>query len=252
MKYNKIQGIILNISQFKEADKLVTIFSKDNGKINLLARGANKILSKKNFFLDTLNYVEFMVYPSRSGYDLIIETRIIDDFVKIKSDFFSIKIIYYFLEILNHFLVQEIDSEKIFTAFLDFLEQLTFLTTNKQRQVLIIYFQLKILNIFGFSPELYNCVVCQTKFVSNTSRIVNFEDTLGYICDKHFDIINFSDNLIRDDIIKIQRYLNSQNINDIYKLIINIKLAKQILDIQNNWLEIIISKKIKSYNLLIK
>ena len=252
MKYNKIQGIILNISQLKDADKLVTIFTRDKGKTNLLARGANKILSKKNFLLDTLNYVEFMVYPSRSGYDLIIETRIIDDFVKIKSDFFTIKVSYYFLEILNHFLVQEIESEKIFTAFLDFLEQLTFLATNKEKQVLIIYFQLKILNIFGFSPELYNCVICQTKFVSNTNRIVNSEDTLGYICDKHFDIINYSDNLIHDDVIKIQRYLNSQNITDINKLKINIKLIKQILDIQNTWLEIIISKKIKSYNLLIK
>ena len=250
MKYNKIQGLILSLKQLKESDKLVVVFSREKGKIKLLARGANKVLSRKSYSLDILNLVEFLTYPTKTEWNLIIEVKLIDEFSTIKKDFASIKICYYFLELLNNFLVQETESEEIYIEFLSFLQQLSKLTSKKDKLLLAIYFQLKILNSFGFKPQLFYCVDCQSKLLKNTPRILSSEDMLGYLCEKHFDIINFSDNLISDDLLKIQRYLTDKQVFEITNLKIDILIIKKILEIQNKWLEIVSQRTVNSYNLL--
>ena len=45
-----IEGIVLKNKAYKENDMLVWIYTKDYGKIALIARGAKKLKSKKNGF----------------------------------------------------------------------------------------------------------------------------------------------------------------------------------------------------------
>lgn len=54
-------GIVIKITDFGEADRFVDLVSKDHGLVNLIAKGARRITSRKASHLDLLNLVKFQV-----------------------------------------------------------------------------------------------------------------------------------------------------------------------------------------------
>ena len=78
---SKIDGVILKRSNFGEADKLVTIFSKQQGKIKVLAKGIRRIKSKRAPHLELFNYTTLILHHGKS-FDIVTEAKIINDFSK--------------------------------------------------------------------------------------------------------------------------------------------------------------------------
>jgi len=251
MRYQKLTGLIISSNQLKEANRLTTIFTRERGKVKVIAKGANKTLSRKNYNLDSLNLINFSVYLSNSEFNIITETTLINDFTILKKDFLKIKIAYYIFEILNKFLVEEIIIPGLFDKILEYLITLSNVSSEEQKICLLVYVQLALLEDFGYLPELNNCIICLNKLNPNGKRIISYDEILGYVCDKHFDIMSNKDNLIENKIIKIQKYFLNSNLKDIYRLKLDKVLIMKLFTLQNTWIESILEKKIKSYSLLV-
>ena len=58
----KTEGIVLKSTEFKEADKIVTIYTKNYGKISAIAKGVRKIKSKFESSLEILTHSIFLIY----------------------------------------------------------------------------------------------------------------------------------------------------------------------------------------------
>ncbi len=56
MQFKKIKGIILNIKPHMELDRGLSVFSKEYGRIFVMAKGVRKITSQRGFHLDLFNY----------------------------------------------------------------------------------------------------------------------------------------------------------------------------------------------------
>jgi DNA repair protein RecO (recombination protein O) len=251
MRYQKFTGLIIASNQLKEASKLITIFTKEKGKVKVIAKGVNKTLSRKGYNLDSLNLIDFSVYLSNSEFNLITDTNLINDFGLLKKDFLKIKISYYIFELINKFLIEDVVIPNLFNEVIDYLVTLTKIDADDKKIYLLIYVQLKVLDYFGYLPQLNNCVICSDELNVKTERIVSSEEILGYVCSKHFDIISNKDNLIEDKVIKVQKYLQNTSLKDIFQLNLNKNLIMKIFSLQNDWIESILEKKIKSYNLLV-
>ena len=59
MRSFKTEGIVIKRRNFNEADRIITVFSKRNGKINIKASGVRKITSRRSPHLELLNYSIF-------------------------------------------------------------------------------------------------------------------------------------------------------------------------------------------------
>lgn len=68
MRTEKLQGIVLKRSNFGEADKFITIFTREKGKIKVLAKGIRKIKSRRAPHLELVNEVEITVHEGRTFY----------------------------------------------------------------------------------------------------------------------------------------------------------------------------------------
>ena len=62
----KTEGIVLKSMEYQEADKIVTIFTKDYGKITAIAKGVRKTKSKFGSSLEILTHSVFLFYISSS------------------------------------------------------------------------------------------------------------------------------------------------------------------------------------------
>src|SRR3990167_9657707 len=72
-------GIVIKRTNYSETDKILTIYSKTNGKLIALAKGIRKINSKKAPHLELFNNIRVSIISSKF-LDIITEARTIDFF----------------------------------------------------------------------------------------------------------------------------------------------------------------------------
>ncbi len=76
--------VVLKSMQYRESDRIVTIFSKTYGKTNILARGACKPNSRLSGFTDSLSILEYVPKTTRT-FTLMTQPRILSPLFHIKE-----------------------------------------------------------------------------------------------------------------------------------------------------------------------
>jgi len=85
MALYKTKAISLKTSPFAEADKLVTIFSQEFGKIKVLAKGARRVPSRLGGRVEPLTYAEFLLAKGRS-LEIISQCEVLETFQAIREN----------------------------------------------------------------------------------------------------------------------------------------------------------------------
>lgn len=152
-------GIVLDTVAFGEADKVVTLYCQDLGRITAIAKGAFK--SKKRFVnkLEPCSQLRFLYQRPRhdTGLFFLKEAELLDARIHIRQDYRRYVAAAYFCELLL-LLTREHDPDEPLYALLCW----TLDTLNQTEQPLRII-PLAILNllcILGYQPELAHCSRC--------------------------------------------------------------------------------------------
>ncbi len=169
-------GIIINEHSIGESDKLVTILLKGHGKISVSARGAKKAKSKLLAPTQLFTYSEFVIYNSKTFFS-IAQAEVIENFYNLRNDYEKFIISSYMAEICNKTVMPETPCDEVFLLF---LKALSVLQKGKvQNKLILSVFIFKLMQYYGFSPELNECSACGMK----TGDIKRFSHE-GVICGK--------------------------------------------------------------------
>jgi len=110
------EGIILATKDYSEADRILVIYSKNHGKLSLVAKGVRKTKSKKRGHLEIFNHLKFSAVRTK-GLDIISEAELINSFPKIRKNLKKISVGYYFCEVIG----KSIKDEESHPGFFDFI-----------------------------------------------------------------------------------------------------------------------------------
>jgi len=100
MKFIKTKGLIIKKLDFGEGDRIITIFSENFGKMDLLVKGIRKSKKRDQSSVDLLTLSDFTFY--KKGDSFILNTiDSIDFFYDLKKDIEKIEIVSYILSIIN-------------------------------------------------------------------------------------------------------------------------------------------------------
>jgi len=136
-----VEGIILKRSNFGEADRMLTILTKNLGKISVVARGVRKITSRRAGNVELLNLVKIGLFKGK-GYTLT-EAQSIETFPRIKSNLAGG---FHILELVNKFLPENDPNFRVYDLIV-----LTLKTFERNpRQLILRAFEIKFLNMLGF------------------------------------------------------------------------------------------------------
>lgn len=94
------EGIILGRINFGEADRIISVFSKDKGRISLMAKGVRRPKSRKRGHIEIFSRVNFQAISGR-GLDLMTEADIIDDYKIVRGSLKKVSLAYYFSEVIG-------------------------------------------------------------------------------------------------------------------------------------------------------
>ena len=150
--HNTANGIILKRTNYKEADKILTIYTDKFGKINVIAKGIRRITSKKKGHLELLNHAKLEMIENKQWY-IVTQAELLDAFYKIKSDYSKVKWAYYILECFDKLIPENEENEVLYKFLLKTLK--TFNDTNINPKHIVNAYNLKIIKMLGYysSPQ---------------------------------------------------------------------------------------------------
>ncbi len=149
-------GVTLRRSPVREADLLTVIYTREHGKLELLARGAQRLTSKLMGHLEPLTLVSVSVARGRS-IDQVTEAEVVDAFPSVKSGYENSARGLYVAELVDGFSALSAANPELFDLAVQTLRVLGAATN---ADLALRYFDLQLLRLSGFMPELYNCVEC--------------------------------------------------------------------------------------------
>lgn len=242
------KGFVIKISPLNENDKVIVILSQYNGRINAVAKGIKKAKSRKAGSLDLLNHVSVSVYKGKGAFDLLTEVKLINDFHNTKTNFEIINLNMYVLEIIDKSISGHEINAALYQLLYDYMYQQKASSVVETLEFLTI-FQIKLLDLLGYSPLLDSCIECGEPLVEGKDRIPSDNGEVGYICHKHLHK-NINYNNVADVIIKIQRFTMDRPLNSGQRLKVTPEQLKALFSIQHTWLQGIIEKKINTTDII--
>ena len=149
MRSYKTEGIVIRRRNFGEADRLVTIFSKKHGKIQVKAVGVRKINSRRSSHIELLNYSTFNLYKGRSM-SLLTEVSNIEDFSEIKEDLIKTGFAYHICELVDGLCAENQENEEIFYLLQKTLKRLSL---ENDIAAIVREFEIELLTKLGFYKQ---------------------------------------------------------------------------------------------------
>ena len=126
MRTYKIEGIVLKRRNLGEADRILTVLSKESGKISVKAPGVRHISSRRSGHVELLNFSEFTLYgSSKTAMPIVTQAQTIENFSFIKKDLHKIGYAYYICELVNGLCADNQENRGVFFHLKNILLELS-------------------------------------------------------------------------------------------------------------------------------
>jgi len=155
MRDYKTDGIIIRVRDYHEADRIVTLFTRDCGKVQAIAKGCRRQKSRKRGLIQLFTYGHFALYKGRS-LDTITQCEGKESFGALREDLDRMAYGAYMAELLDGFVNAGEPHEDLF-----YLTLVCFhLLTVEDPELVTRAFETRTMGLLGYRPHLEDCVQC--------------------------------------------------------------------------------------------
>lgn len=153
----RVSAVVLRHSDMGEADRLLVLYTRERGKLRVIAKGARKVTSRKAGHLEPFTHVSLQLAQGR---DLMIVTQAetVNAFLGIGESLNKMGNAAYVIELLDRLMYEDERGDP--AAFNLLLETLKRIETEEDAWTAARYYELRLLDHAGFRPQLFECVNC--------------------------------------------------------------------------------------------
>lgn len=160
----KIEGIVLRRRPLGEADRLVTVLSKDHGKMTVVAKGARRPRSRFGGRLEPPTRVRALLAEGRS-LDIISQVDVIDAYRALRGGLGPIGLTNVVLEMADRALADRHPHPEVYSLLADTLA----LIGGGVGEIASVWFAARLLAITGHRPSVDQCTVCGRRIRGQTN-----------------------------------------------------------------------------------
>ena len=176
----KCEGIVIRTNDYGETNKIVTLYTRELGKVGVMARGAKKPNSRLTASTQLFTYGYFLFQKS-TGLGGLQQGETIASMRGIREDIFLTAYASYMAELLDKSTEQNDPNPFLFELF---SQSLKLLNEGVDPDVLLHIFEMKMLNVLGLYPQLDSCVNCGSR--DGTFHFSIREN--GFLCHRCFEM----------------------------------------------------------------
>lgn len=156
------EAIVLRTHRLGEADKIVSLLTRQIGRLRAVAKGAMSLRGRFGSALEPLSYIRLWVYD-RESRDLqrVNSAEVLESFFEMQKDYRIQVAAQYLAEVTDRFLPEREVNERAFRLLLAVLRGIKrFGEVNRP----LLFFDYWLLRLSGFLPDLGRCMSCRRAF----------------------------------------------------------------------------------------
>ena len=155
--YTTIQALVLRVTAYNDTDALLTVLSRDQGKMTLKARGLRRKNSPLIAPCQLLAYGEFTLFEYKGMYS-INEAHAIELFTPLRKDLQKLALGTYFAQVAELICQEDLPNPELLSLVLNSLHALAKLDISEAQVKAV--FELRAACLAGYTPELHHCSSC--------------------------------------------------------------------------------------------
>ncbi|APV43988.1 DNA replication and repair protein RecO [Dehalogenimonas formicexedens] len=161
----KTEAVVIRRARLREADRVITLFTRELGKISAVAKGVRKAKARLAGHLELLTHTDVTLARGKN-LDTVIGSQTLSPNLSIRNSLERTAYALYFAELVSHFAPEEQANRSLFDLF---VESLGNLGEAANAELLSRYFELNLLKNLGYRPELRRCPGCGSELKAQTN-----------------------------------------------------------------------------------
>jgi len=161
----KTPAIVLRQRRLGDVDKVVTLYTANFGKLDAVAKGVRKATSRLAGQVEPLNHAHFLLAKGRN-LEIITQAQTIESFQPLREDLERLSRALYAAELLDRFTEDHAENFTLYRLLLDTLRRLS---TRRDLDVILRFYEMSLLAHLGYQPELDECVGCRSRLRPETN-----------------------------------------------------------------------------------
>jgi DNA repair protein RecO (recombination protein O) len=242
-KTYRAEGLVLKNIPFGEADLLVTLYSREAGKLKIVAKGARRSNSKMVGHFEPLTVTKLSLARGRN-LDIVTQVEVSENFSLLKSKLDTLTKGLYVVELVDGFSPESSSNPALYDLA---VEALRTIGQNPERELILRCFELHLLRVSGFMPELFQCVECRNALVPESHR---FSPEAGGTLCLDCAPIDAQVRPLSLRALKVLRLLHRSRVAELPQLQLNDPLERELKSLLANTVEYWLDKEIRSNSFL--
>ena len=152
----RTEAIVVRRVNLGEADRILTLFTRDRGKISVVAKGCRRGASSMSGATELCSYASFQLAMG-ANLDVVTQVELKTAFLALRGSLDRISRAMYALEFCNEFLEERQPQPDLFDLL---LSALYVIQKAQQLDWTVAGFELQAMSILGYAPQLDVCSVC--------------------------------------------------------------------------------------------
>ncbi len=233
------EAIIIKKIKLGEADRYLTLYTPHLGKVQGVAKGVRRPRSKMAGHLELLTHSTVSLARGRN-LDTVTGSQTINSFLPLKSDLELTSYALYVIELINQFTADSVENYPLFQML---LEAMHHLCRGSNSEVVLRSFELHLLDLVGYRPQLGCCISCRLSLEPVTNY---FSAPAGGMlcpgCSNSQSLVQ----RISVNAIKVLRWLQGSDLSAVEKLKIDPELSRELERIMRGYLRYLLEREVKS------
>lgn len=155
----RVEAVVLRHSDWGEADRLLGLYTREQGKLRAIAKGARRLRSRKAGHLEPFTRVALLLARGRDLW-IVTQAEAVETYQPLREDLLRTGYAAYVVELLDRFIYEEGPNRALYQLLVDTLQRLA---GEEDVFTAVRFYEIRLLDLLGFRPELFRCVQCRTE-----------------------------------------------------------------------------------------
>jgi DNA repair protein RecO (recombination protein O) len=152
----RVEAVVLRHNDWGEADRLLSLYTREQGKLRTIAKGVRRMRSRKAGHLEPFTRVALMLARGRDFW-IITQAETVDAYLPLGEDLVRTGYAAYIIELLDRFSYEEGENRALYALLVDTLERVTH---EVDPFLAVRYYEMRLFDLVGFRPNLFQCMQC--------------------------------------------------------------------------------------------
>lgn len=157
IRSQRVEAVVLRHYDWGEADRILTLYTRELGKLRAIAKGVRRIRSRKAGHLQPFTRVALLLARGRDLW-IVTQAQMQDTYLPIREDLEKTGYAAYVVEVLDRFSYEEGENRAIYRLLTAVLKRIA---DEPDAFLAVRYYEIRLLDLLGFRPNLFHCVQCE-------------------------------------------------------------------------------------------